>query len=613
MPATHDGRGTAPSFLVECLIHKLLDVALPEEQTRCVAAKKLISKASSGEILQQRLKLYTNFKNCKAAVENFSREDVERDVSRIAVLNAPAAKRLCDVLRTKRWLLRGRFQGNDMDFGTTAYRRVLEKKSQEVQVLLSATEERLQELYLSHMDASWVLDRNLSSGNVSRFLESCCEYPDVVVKEAYAPSLSTKPPSSNTITDPVEAAVKEKKYAMIIGIWDYIATMCTPPESSFFYERLAIVHAHIARCIISDASLLYAAQKHQTVEDFLRDLDHDIPVLERLMQILSERNVHSVRAAIDDVLRDPEDDSEHITFLGGRLYKDLSSSPWPFRAWGHWAVFFPSSCLCAVQKGFSTATEISLSSKFMQLHGVISRSSHPKVIRANLEILNLCGIYLSPLDPVELRHCIQKRNTTNGQPVWVETHNAISISGSIPIDEPISPLFISACMRHPDLMIKIRRGANDIAANFPEGLWSSRTRLASSCEHLERTPWRTIPPSDRTLDDAQHSLSNGMPLKDCLDFAVLDGSDCDFDHALGKLAKICLNVHGVKDLRGLYDRYIRSYVREGDLSTDENGELTSINCVPEERWLMRMHLLGVVLPTSAEEQRRFERRFCNQL
>ncbi|KAL0575395.1 hypothetical protein V5O48_006565 [Marasmius crinis-equi] len=555
----------------------------------------------------------------RAAIENFARDDLERDVSRVGALDVSAANRLRDILKTKRWLLRGcldaqayfwkQLDGDDMDFGSATYRRSLKRRCNEVETLLSATEEHLQELYLSHLGALWVLDGRPPSGTVSQFLEACCEYPEVMVDEAQIPPPPDKTLSSNRVTDPVEEAQKRKKYATMIGIWDYIATMCTPPESQFFQERLAVIHAHIARCIVSDATLFLAARKYHSVEEFLQDLDHDIIVYERLKAVLSQNNVHSVRAAIDDVLR-PSDDSEYITFLGGRLYRDLSTAPLPFRAWGHWAAFFPSSCSCAVQKGFSTGADISLSSKFMQLHGILPPSHHSGRIRSSLETLQLCGIHLGPLDPVELRHCIQKRNTTDGQPLWVETHNTIPFSGWMPTDEPISSLFISACMRHPDLMIKLRRGNETTAADFPDDLWSSRSRQAPSCESLEATPWELFPPSDKNLHNIQrHNLSTELPLKDCLDFAVFDASDCDFEHAVEKLAEICLVIHGVRDLRGLYDRYIQSYVKEGELQVDANGELLFINCVPEDRWLMRMHLLGVVLPTRAQDQRTFERRF----
>ncbi|KAG7095574.1 hypothetical protein E1B28_006307 [Marasmius oreades] len=569
---------------------------------------------------EQRVKLYSNFKACRTAIENFPQGDLERDVTRIRTLEASLAKKLCDVLRRKRWLVREcldahecfwtRFYGDDMDFGSHDYGHTLKRRFNEVEALLFATEEHLQEMLLSDMGAFWILDRKQPSGQVSQFLEACCEYPEVVIEEAEIPTPKHKKLTPVVIPDPVKEALKQKRYAMIIGIWDYIARMCTPPESQFFEERLAIIHAHIARCILTDATLVLAVQQYTSVEDFLQDLDQDIYVWERLMNLLSQPNVHCVRAAIDDVLRSEDVNDEYVTFLGGRLYRKLSGASFlPFRAWSHWAVFFPSSCLCAVRKAFSSAEAISLSSKFMQLHGVIPPSEYSKSISANIEVLNLCGIHLNQFDHVGVRHSRQKRTTPDGSPLWVETQNAISFTGSMAIEEPISPLFISACMRHPDLMMKIRKGGTEGNVDFPEDLWSSRTRSASSCMELESAPWMSTSPSDTIFNDVQHNLSTGMPLKDCLDFVVLDSTDCDFEEALGKLATICLGIHGVKDLCGLYERYTMSYLKEGELQVDKSGELMPINCAPEETWLMRMHLLGVVLPGREEDQARFEKRF----
>ncbi|KAF9269494.1 hypothetical protein L218DRAFT_939812 [Marasmius fiardii PR-910] len=353
---------------------------------------------------EQRIKLHQRFKAFRAAIGNFPPDDLECDVTRIRTLETPRAERLRDVLRTRSWLLRGcfdahecfqtRFYGDDMDFGNDQYGHWLQRRLNEVEALLCATEERLRELLLSDLGALWILDGVPPSGDVSQFLEACCEYPKVRIQKARLPP-SFKKFELAVIPDPVEEALKQKKYAMIIGIWDYIATLCTPPESQLFRERLAIIHAYIARCIVSDPALFLAAETYSSVEDFLTDLDQDIYVWERLMCVLSQPNVHCTRAAIDDVLRPEDDDANNLTFLGGRMYRDLSDAYLPFRAWGHWAVFFPSSCLCAVKEGFATAGAISLFSKFMQLHGVFPPSEYSKSIRSNLEILNLCGIHLN--------------------------------------------------------------------------------------------------------------------------------------------------------------------------------------------------------------------------
>ncbi|EEB90744.1 hypothetical protein MPER_11009 [Moniliophthora perniciosa FA553] len=238
------------------------------------------------------------------------------------------------------------------DFDSRTYGRLLKRKFDELDTAVSAIEERYQELLLSAEDALWVLDGNQPSGVVSQFFEACCEYPESTLEPARLPALKDKG-RRKAMVDPVEEGMKRKRYAMIIGIWDYIAGLCTPPESPFFQERLNIIYAHIARCICSDATLFLTARKYETVEDFLQDLNLDVVILEKLMNILSQHNVHSIRAAIDDILRPEDDKSEYFTFLGMKLHRDLAKAAFPFHAWGHWAVFFPSPCLCAAKKGFS--------------------------------------------------------------------------------------------------------------------------------------------------------------------------------------------------------------------------------------------------------------------
>ncbi|KAI3613265.1 hypothetical protein WG66_001389 [Moniliophthora roreri] len=569
----------------------------------------------------QRNVLFRNYKAYKAAVDSFPEEKAEQSIKNVKTLSSLERVRASyDILKTKRRSLQGcikakecfftRFYGNDMDFGTRMYGRLLQRKSDELDTVIAAIEERYQELLLSAEGALWVLDGNQPSGVVSQFFEACCEYPESTLEEARLPAPKDKG-EHKAIVDPVEEGMKRKRYAMIIGIWDYIASLCTPPESLFFRERLNIIHAHIARCICSDATLFLTARKYKTVEDFLRDLNLDVLVLEKLIKVLSQHNVHCIRAAIDDILRPEDDTGEYFTFLGMKLHRHLGET-FPFHAWGHWAVFFPSPCLCAVKKSFSKARQISLSSKYMQLHGIRCRrlSQYHEKLHKSISILDLCGIHVAYLDPGGLRHSIEKVTESDGRCHWIETQHTIAFHGSIAFDEPLAGPFVAACTRRPDFMIRIRRGPNDEVANFPEVLWSCRFRHARTFGELDQAFWKigAVPKSEQ-LSDCQRYLSNGMPLKDCLEFEAFDTSDCDFDHALFKLAKICLDIHGVKDLDGLYKRFISSYVKEGELQLDDKGEVLAINCLPEEAWLMRMYLLGAELPAFSSDHISFSNRF----
>ncbi|KAK7062817.1 hypothetical protein VNI00_000311 [Paramarasmius palmivorus] len=591
---------------------------MPNKQVRGTCAAEGVDrtrcneKAGKGEQWcswhrEQREVLYKNYKACKAAVERFSEEKVEKRVREVKKLPLGRVQRLHDILKTKRRFLKGcidaqecfyeRFFGEDLDFGTPDNVWHLTTRLDELETVITAVEERYRELILLSEDALWLFEDIKPSGVPSQFLEACCEHPEITLEEARLPAPKDKG-KQRLEFDPVGEASRRKRFGLVIGIWNYIARLCTPPESQFFQERLNVIYALIARCICFDATLFVAAWKYHTVEEFLQDLELEVPVLERLMSILSQHDVHRVRAAIDDVLCPSDVEGEKYTFLGVTLHHKLSPASFPFHAWGHWAAFFPSRCLCATKKGFPKAHDISISSRYMQLYGLQIRclSQYDAAIRESVQILDLCGIHLAYLDPGGLRHSVEKSTGTDGRMYWVETRGAIVIRGAIPLKEPIIDHFVAECTRHPDLMIRIRRGLNGQAVNFPEDIWSRQSRQARTFTELDKAAWTKESASHGGLSDCQDFFTNGMPLKDCLEFAVFDGSDCDFDRALSKLADICLKIHGLKDMDGLKRHFLSVYVEEGELEQDAKGELLSFTCSREDTWLMRMHLLNAQHP-----------------
>jgi hypothetical protein len=88
------------------------------------------------------------------------------------------------------------------------------------------------------------------------------------------------------------------------------------------------------------------SQKYKTVMSLLQDsADLDVAMVEKLWKAISNLSVFDARAAVDDVLR-PRQSGEYVKVLGGRVYKDLDCTNWPFHAWGHLtAIYMCYSCV----------------------------------------------------------------------------------------------------------------------------------------------------------------------------------------------------------------------------------------------------------------------------
>ena len=148
------------------------------------------------------------------------------------------------------------------------------------------------------------------------------------------------------VEDPLDIALREKAYELREKIRSRLSRYCAPSFSSFHEERFKVIFQCVRRAIYTDPSLMLLAQKYKSVMSLLQDsVNLDVALVEKLWRTISRLPVHDVRAAVDDVLR-PQDSGDFVTVLGGRVYKDLDCSIWPFHAWGHLlAVFMCYTCV----------------------------------------------------------------------------------------------------------------------------------------------------------------------------------------------------------------------------------------------------------------------------
>ena len=88
------------------------------------------------------------------------------------------------------------------------------------------------------------------------------------------------------------------------------------------------------------------AQKYKSVMSLLQSSANlDVAVVEKLWNAISNLSVFDARAAVDDVLR-PREGGDYVVVLGGRVYKDMDCTNWPFHAWGHLtAIYMCYSCV----------------------------------------------------------------------------------------------------------------------------------------------------------------------------------------------------------------------------------------------------------------------------
>jgi hypothetical protein len=225
------------------------------------------------------------------------------------------------------------------DFGHKTYWDSLNKQRAEVEQWLLAIETRGYQLILLKQNALWVLDRQLEE---SEEPEDCSGHDNTpLVTKTRKPTIKVI-----DIEDPLDVALREKAWELRQKIRTRLARYCAPSLSRYYQERFKVIFACVRRAIYTDPALMLFSQKYKSVMSLLQDsADLDVAMVEKLWKAISNLSVFDARAAVDDVLR-PRQSGEYVKVLGGRVYKDLDCTNWPFHAWGHLtAIYMCYSCV----------------------------------------------------------------------------------------------------------------------------------------------------------------------------------------------------------------------------------------------------------------------------
>lgn len=160
---------------------------------------------------------------------------------------------------------------------------------------------------------------------------------------------------------------------------------------------------------------------------------------------------------------------------------------------------------------------------------------------------------------------------------WEETKCNLSLYAGLSLSDPMAQAFVNACIRHPDLMVMLRRGADARIIRSSSIVWTSRKRHARSPSALASVPWEktadVISLSDSALEDAQPSGWAHEKIADCMQVIVVDAGEGTMGDFVRKLVEIWCQVYKVGNKDELYDALKYPYEASGEL--DEYREVTS--------------------------------------
>lgn len=161
-------------------------------------------------------------------------------------------------------------------------------------------------------------------------------------------------------------------------------------------------------------------------------------------------------------------------------------------------------------------------------------------------------------------------------PVWEETKRNLSLYGGLSLSDPMAQMFVNACIRHPNLMVMLRKGEDARIIRSSSVVWTSRKRCAQSLSLLASVPWEkttdVVSLSDLALEDAQPTGWGHEKIANCMQVIVVDASEGTMGDFVRRLVEVWCEVYHVRDKDGLYDAVKGPYEASGEL--EEYQEVT---------------------------------------
>lgn len=185
--------------------------------------------------------------------------------------------------------------------------------------------------------------------------------------------------------------------------------------------------------------------------------------------------------------------------------------------------------------------------------------------------LILAGFITNDIPLSSPRHSIicKESGPLSASPIWEETKRNLSLYAGLSLSDPMAQAFVNACIRRPDFMVMLRKGADARIIRSSSVVWTSRKRHAQSPSALASVPWEkttdVVRLSDLALEDAQPSGWALEKIADCMQVIVVDTSEGTMGDFVQKLVGIWCQVYNVGDKDELYDALKGPYEAAGEL------------------------------------------------
>ncbi|KAH7912876.1 hypothetical protein BJ138DRAFT_1147377 [Hygrophoropsis aurantiaca] len=544
---------------------------------------------------EERIKLYANYKSHHAHLNRLVDDPATSD---LAVIRTCTSLSLLREWNDSLWIkynlltrciearvyFTERFFGNDMDFGHKAFWDNLVKKRREVEEFMHEIENRASRTIFEAQNALWVLDREPHDEHIN-----CSGYDDTTLG-THVSFRSTQDAELIPHEDPLEAALRDRAIEFREKIRARLARYCAPPKSAFHEERLEVIYAYVRRAVYTEPPLMLLAQKYNSVMDLLNDSDMELLMVEKLWDAIRSQCVHDVRAAVDDVLR-AKTEGDYAVVLGGKVFRDESGESLPLHAWGHMMAFYQCySCLRGTCKTMDDIVAMTRYAIFAEAN--LSQSC----FKYEYGLVGAKELVVAGFIPSDIPFSSPRHSVTNADssphcegPIWQETKRNLLLYAALSTTDPKAQAFVNGCLRHPDLMVMLRKGADGRVIRSTSVVWTSRKRHARSLSTLSSVAWDSaqhiVDCKESILEEAQPLGWDQTKITDCFQVVIVDAGDGNMGDFVRKLLKIWCQVYQVESKDELY-------------ATLENGFYTAGEL---EKYTCSTHDVSFVLPIVAKD------------
>jgi hypothetical protein len=230
------------------------------------------------------------------------------------------------------------------------------------------------------------------------------------------------------------------------------------------------------------------------------------------------------------------------------------------------------------QTHFPQVEEIVTLTRFvvLNMNGLSQSNLKYEIPYEGSQILGLSGFLPNSIDTFPPRSVVSKCNCVyNGVPHWEETRVSYVLCVGLPLSDPKSQAFVNVCLRDPELMVLVRKGAGGRIIRSTDRIWAERVRQANTRAGLRAATWqpeRTVYYQDSVLEEARPKVYDGEELEDCFQVVLVDGGDGSMADFIAKITAMWLEkVHKVPDAMALIGEIAMPFVKSGELEIEYRG------------------------------------------